>query len=280
MMRPFALSGFLLLAGTFLNSNPAAAQIPQLVELADRLAREIKPAKPRLVAVVDLRPISGANSSQAHYFSLLLSSILQVQDKKKLKLNVADHLAFDTDLAHVHLSADALIPGDSLNASAGHIGADLLIVGTLEKRGNSYVLQLNPVRTASSETLAPLSSTFESNEFFESLFLPLPSDVPSLSRQTQPGSQKGASMPSCIRCPDPSYTDLARRARINGTDVFQVLISAEGEAKQIRPMKLIGYGLDEQAFSTIKKWRFKPATNKDGTPVPVVVPVEVTFRLY
>jgi TonB family protein len=43
---------------------------------------------------------------------------------------------------------------------------------------------------------------------------------------------------------------------------------------------LLGYGLDEEAYNTIKKWKFKPATEKDGTPVAAVVPVEVTFRLY
>jgi outer membrane biosynthesis protein TonB len=38
--------------------------------------------------------------------------------------------------------------------------------------------------------------------------------------------------------------------------------------------------LDEQAFYAIKKWKFRPAKNKDGTSVAVIVPVEVTFRLY
>jgi TonB family protein len=58
------------------------------------------------------------------------------------------------------------------------------------------------------------------------------------------------------------------------------LISANGDLQQIRPLRLLGYGLDEQAFNAIKKWKFKPATREDGTPVATIVPVEVTFRLY
>jgi hypothetical protein len=63
--------------------------------------------------------------------------------------------------------------------------------------------------------------------------------------------------------------------------VLEVLISPAGVAQQIRPVRLLGYGLDEQAYDVIKQWKFKPATLwENGTPVPAIVPVEVTFRLY
>ena len=56
-----------------------------------------------------------------------------------------------------------------------------------------------------------------------------------------------------------------------------------GEANPVmllRPEKLAGHGLDEQAFNAIKQWRFAPATSTtDGKPVAIIVPVEVTFRL-
>ena len=88
-------------------------------------------------------------------------------------------------------------------------------------------------------------------------------------------------MPSCVHCPDPSYNNLARSERIQGTCILEVLISNTGDAKQIRPVKLLGYGLDERAYDAIKSWKFKPATSKnDGTPVSVIVPIEVSFRLY
>jgi protein TonB len=38
-------------------------------------------------------------------------------------------------------------------------------------------------------------------------------------------------------------------------------------------------GLDQKAMEAVSKWRFRPAT-KDGKPVPVMVNVEVHFRLY
>ena len=69
-------------------------------------------------------------------------------------------------------------------------------------------------------------------------------------------------------------------ARAVFVSIMLVLISPEGTAQQIRPQKMLGYGLDEQAYAAIKKWKFRPAHNSDGTFVATIVPVEVSFRLY
>ena len=42
--------------------------------------------------------------------------------------------------------------------------------------------------------------------------------------------------------------------------------------------KSLGYGLDEEAVRAVGSWRFKPATDASGKPVPVWTMVEVTFR--
>ena len=53
----------------------------------------------------------------------------------------------------------------------------------------------------------------------------------------------------------------------------------DGRARDVRVERSLGYGLDEQAIRTIKKWKFKPAT-MGGTPVAVEIKIEVNFRLY
>jgi hypothetical protein len=93
----------------------------------------------------------------------------------------------------------------------------------------------------------------------------------------------GIGMPSCSQCPDPSYSDFPRAGRVQGVAVFQVVISADGTAERLYPMKLIGYGLDENAYNTIKQWRFKPARDKSGVAVPCIVAAKTRYaeeRLY
>jgi TonB family protein len=89
----------------------------------------------------------------------------------------------------------------------------------------------------------------------------------------------GVKPPGCVRCPQPSYNDYARREKIQGTSLFEVMVSTEGRAVQIHPKRLIGYGLDEEAFDAIKRWQFKPG-ERDGQPIAVIVDIEVTFHLY
>jgi hypothetical protein len=247
----------------------------QFDALASRIAKEINSLSPRLVAVVDFRPSYGSNAPQGHFFSWMLSNALQEQRKKKF--NVADHPRFDADLTKLGVKADSLVPGDSLNAAAPHIGADMLITGSIEKRGNAYVLQLTPVRVKDSKALPAIEASLRSNEFLDSMSEPMSPDAVSLS-----GKKRGEySFPACVYCPNPSFSDSARKNRIQGVGMFNVLISPEGNPQQIQPLSLLGYGLDEQAYDALKKWKFKPVTAKDsGTAVPVIVPVEVSFRLY
>jgi len=264
-----------LFAGFIFNAFPSFAQFPKLNDLAAEIAKEIGPVKPRLVAVSDFRSPYGAPQQQGHYFALALSTALQ--DLAKKNFVVADHAGFDMDLSRLHVTAAALVPGDSFSDVVKNIGVEVLVTGSLERRGSSYFLQVTPVRVASAEWLPTLTDTVRSNEFFESMFTPFPPDVPVL---TGKAATSDLSMPSCVYCPDPSYSDPARRAKFNGSAIFQVLVSTDGRAQQISATKLVGYDLDERAFYAIKKWRFKPARARDGSPVAVIVPIEVTFRLY
>ncbi len=89
----------------------------------------------------------------------------------------------------------------------------------------------------------------------------------------------GVGYPSCAYCPDPKYSEEARKAKYQGTVVLQAVITADGRAIEIQVVKGPGLGLEEKAVEAVKQWRFKPALGPSGKPVAVVVPIEVTFRL-
>ncbi len=89
----------------------------------------------------------------------------------------------------------------------------------------------------------------------------------------------GVGYPTCVYCPDPKYSEEARKAKYQGTVVLQAVITADGRAIEIQVVKGPGLGLEEKAVEAVKQWRFKPALGPSGKPVAVVVPIEVTFRL-
>ncbi len=90
----------------------------------------------------------------------------------------------------------------------------------------------------------------------------------------------GVGIPECVYCPIPLYSDEARKAKYQGTVVLQVVVTADGRAMNPTVVKGPGLGLEEKAIEAVRGWRFKPAVGPSGKPVPVLVTVEVTFRLF
>jgi TonB family protein len=91
--------------------------------------------------------------------------------------------------------------------------------------------------------------------------------------------KNGVSEPRCVSCPDPHYTERGRRAKIQGNVVMEVIIGIDGKASEIRFIARLGLDMDEQSANAVRTWRFEPARGPDGQPVPVIVPIEITFRL-
>jgi protein TonB len=89
-----------------------------------------------------------------------------------------------------------------------------------------------------------------------------------------------ASFPVCTYCPDPSYTEDARKGKLQGTVTLRILVTADGRAAQVRLVKGLSGDLDERAAQTVKSWRFIPAKDAARRGVPVWMTVEVLYRLF
>ena len=89
----------------------------------------------------------------------------------------------------------------------------------------------------------------------------------------------GISAPQPIATPDPEYTDEARLAKTQGTCTLWLIVDANGNPRDIRVVRGLGFGLDAKAMEAVKHWRFDPAL-KDGNPVNVQISIEVEFRLF
>jgi TonB family protein len=88
------------------------------------------------------------------------------------------------------------------------------------------------------------------------------------------------SQPACLYCPEPPYTDEARKAKLQGKVTLRVLIGADGRAARIQLLEGLGLGLDEQALQAVRSWRFVPARDARRQPVPTWVTIETRFQLF
>jgi TonB family protein len=90
----------------------------------------------------------------------------------------------------------------------------------------------------------------------------------------------GVGIPVCFYQPPPEYSDEARKVKYQGAVVVEGIIGLDGKISNIRVVKGVGMGLDENAVAAVKTWRCKPAAGPSGKPVATIVPIEVTFRLF
>jgi periplasmic protein TonB len=84
--------------------------------------------------------------------------------------------------------------------------------------------------------------------------------------------------PKVVHRVEPAYSDEARRNRVSGIVILEVLIDATGHVTEVLPLKPLPYGLTEAAVDAVKQWTFEPATLA-GKPVPVIFDLTVNFKL-
>jgi TonB family protein len=78
--------------------------------------------------------------------------------------------------------------------------------------------------------------------------------------------------------PRPAYTEEARRERIEGEVLLQILFAASGEVRVLGIVSSLGHGLDESAIAAAKAIRFRPA-ERAGIAADSTAIVHIVFQL-
>ena len=78
--------------------------------------------------------------------------------------------------------------------------------------------------------------------------------------------------------PVPQYTEEARRLKIEGEVLLEVVLQSGGSVHVVRVVRGLGHGLDESAMRAAEKLQFKPAT-RNGQPTDSTAVLHVVFQL-
>jgi len=84
--------------------------------------------------------------------------------------------------------------------------------------------------------------------------------------------------PRVITIVRPTYTSDALSERIQGTVVLELVVCASGQPSEIRVVRSLDPGLDQQAVVAASQWRFAPGRLADQ-PVDVLVTVMLDFSI-
>ena len=157
-------------------------------------------------------------------------------------------------------------------------GVDAIVTGAVQNAPEHYTLSVS-VRRVTDNTIAATESIAIPHSRVLDLLSSEGFGLPNTIQGTAPARAgvNGVTVPICLYCPIPGYSQQARDAKYQGTVILSVIISPDGRASNVAVVKDPGLGLAEKAIEAVSEWKFKPAS-KDGNSVSTVVPIEVTFR--
>lgn len=181
------------------------------------------------------------------------------------------------------LGLDAYANG-VLDKTASETGADVLITETLKWRTDAYGLAAEAFDVKKKdESLIQLElevqrSASESDD--ASVVIKDPDSGLSLivmkSGRVATPIFKAA---QCTYCPEPQYSEAARKARIQGTLQLVLTVTEEGLPQDVRVAEGLEPSLDANAVLAVQRWKFSPAIGFDGKPLAVRTHFEMTFRI-
>ena len=269
------------------DASPASSRIvrDQMDSLASRLAEQIRqskidPAYPKIL-VIDF---SNASDKQFSILGALLADELaqalagfasgfQVQDRKEFSAYLKENWMGLEDLQNEFVCL----------TRARSMGGAGVVRGTIEIEANQRLrisLRTDGLGTSWSGE-AEFPATLEMQELLKQPAISFERSAEAITVEPgilQPGVD-GASLPVCVYCPSPDYTDLARTAKYRGTVELSLIVTKEGAVNSVVVLKGAPFSLTQKAIDTVQKWKFKPA-KFHGQSVPVRVPVDIEFQLY
>jgi TonB family protein len=243
-----------------------------VAQLAFQIAGPLEKEKVKRVIVAELLDPDGKSHPVGRFLADKLSAVL-----------LKEYPALQTiSFSHSQSPVRQVIPDDQAQALeetrrwAKNLGAKVVITGSFGKAPQGIGIALMAMKTGSGHMYAQTTGVVP---IFDEVAAISTEPIPAMKSRIAKAGVGGVTVPTCVHCPIPNYSEEARAAKYQGTVVLQVVITPEGRAANISVVKGPGMGLEQMAIEAVKGWRFRPAVGPDGQAVATLVPIMVTFRL-
>jgi TonB family protein len=249
--------------------QPAYGKDDDIYSLAAHVAKSLSRAHVKSAVLVSFSGPDGEVTSLGTFLADRVSDQLTLS-KNKFVIVRKDHLPGD-NLMKIQPSQASLDTAalEELKPFGG-----VVLLGGIKIKGDNVTISLHVVDVVRGKIIDHAEALIRR--------VMLPTDLPATASDSQTPQiyvpkRDTVTVPGCVFCPDPSFTEQARATGRQGTVVLSVVIAPSGRASEITVLKVVGDGLDERAIEAIRTWQFKPGL-KEGKPVWVRVPIEVSFR--
>ena len=238
------------------------------------IAQEISKGHERKIAVLPLISRDQENASVGIWLAKQIAVNL-ANSVPRIELLDANSVAIP-----VLASKDSRHPSydqKAVEAFAKHSGAKVIVQGSFGAFEEGLGVSLTASKKGRQEILTENAGKLNlTSEITALLVRPLKSDLP--SDGVYEGGWAGVGLPKCLKCPDPGFPVDARSSHTEGRVILFVLVGLDGASHQIEVKEATSPSFARQAINAVGTWKFEPALGPNRKPVPVRVPVEISFR--
>jgi hypothetical protein len=265
--RRFLVGLILCVASGFVNSSLADSY--DLDDVTKRLGTALTEAHIHEVTAADFVDAGGRVTLQGVFLSDRLLALLEAQkafqrvDRSPLRQDVYSEKI---------LTIDSFEKAER-NAARG-LGAEGLIVGTIDQNAGYLSVTITALSVSTGQRINQWTISVARTPFLDDLAThPIRPNGP-----IYVSGQNGVKTPTCLYCPPPRYTEAARKNHVHGHVILSAIIEPSGRAVKIGEIRGLSDGLTEEAINVVQQWKFRPGHDAKGSPVPVMVSIEVVFR--
>jgi TonB family protein len=256
-------------------SHLSADKDKELKRSAEALAQKIANLKLQRLYVPDFLGSDATRTDRGAYLAAAFRKALAEQAGNNFE--VVDRAVVQRSYDSLGLTAHDLEQKEVLTRLGFENGADAILWGTISQMAKEITIDLSLSEARSGKVLYSLPYQQPRTPQWEALF---PAEADPSGRVFYFSGFDGVGVPKPIHSPPPSYTDEARRHKVNGTVLLSAVITIEGRVEQVRVVQSLEASLDQASIDIVRSWKINPAKDAAGHPVPIRAPIETTFRLY
>ncbi len=240
---------------------------PAIALIANNLAEALRNAKAKSVVVFDL---TTSNREQHPVGKWIADQLSLAISKQNPKITMIDRSQIARSIEKTAAPTDDDLAFKEKMDQARRLGADVAIDGNFAAVSGKIGISLDIIKM----------SELEKTHVIRTGVIPLSAEIAQLAPAAVPGweleegvpraGKGGISMPICTYCVPPSHVPGQ-----SGTVKLEMVVTEAGRPQKIKVVKSPSHDLQEVAIRAVRQWRFKPATDLEGRPIAVVVPIEI-----